>query len=196
MVVGIVALPLVGGCGHRADPLEGAVAPLLTRLDRDHDGRVTAPEYDAVAYASPAFAVADVDHDGALEAAELAALLRTQDPVYFDKRQDFARTGTRHFQSLKPAAAGVYETRTLRDLYRFLAEEIAARGGAPPDDATITAAVATGSLGSPESVAVLAALEAGAAGVGLEFPARLRAGAGTAGATGATGAGAAAGAAP
>jgi hypothetical protein len=157
----------------RPDPLTSGFAPLLTHLDSNQDGAVSSAEYAAVAYAAPAFDAVDANTNGVLDASELSALVRTQDPVYFDNRQEFARQGTRHFQTHRPARPGAYEARILRDLYRFEAAEILARGGNPPDDVAIAKAAATGSLSSPESVLVLEGLNTSAAAVGVELPKRL-----------------------
>lgn len=157
----------------RPDPLMSGFAPLLTHLDSNHDGTVSAAEYGAVAYAAPAFDAVDANRNGGLDASELSTLVRSQDPVYFDKRQEFARQGTRHFQNQRPARPGAYEARILRDLYRFEAAEILARGGNPPDDVAIAKAAATGSLSSPESILVLDGLKASADAVGVDLPERL-----------------------
>lgn len=157
----------------RPDPLTSGFAPLLTHLDSNQDGAVSSAEYAAVAYAAPAFDAVDANTNGVLDASELSALVRTQDPVYFDKRQEFARKGTRHFQTHRPAQPGAYEARILRDLFRFEAAEILARGGTPPDDVAIAKAAATGSLSSPESTVVLEGLKTSADAVGVELPERL-----------------------
>lgn len=153
----------------RPDPVEAGFAPELSRLDRNADGRVDEAEYLRVAFAAPVFAQADLDHDGALGAPELAALVRAQDPVYFDGVQTFAQTGTTALAGQAGADPDARQ-REVRDLLRFEAEEVAARGGVVPDVLQIAAAANTGSLDSAESRAALAQLHAEATRLGLAWP--------------------------
>lgn len=62
-----------------------AVAPARERLDQDHDGRVSAAEYDRVAFSAPPYAKADTNGDGDLDLAELQALVASIDPNGFFK---------------------------------------------------------------------------------------------------------------
>ena len=71
---------LLLSCGGDGWTLEGAVAPTLPVLDRDHDGRVTEAEYARVSFAGPEFSAVDTDGDGAIDVAELRALVDASDP--------------------------------------------------------------------------------------------------------------------
>lgn len=60
---------------------EAAVAPLLSRLDRDGDGRVVQAEYEAVLGKGATITPIDADHDGGLTPDELAAWVATAPPA-------------------------------------------------------------------------------------------------------------------
>lgn len=140
-----------------------------SRLDADHDERVTAAEYEAHLWNGPPFGTADVDGDGDLSSAELATLIAAQQPTVFD--------GFGKLEVIRRGGAGVASPRgQARDTWEVLvwmndALRAAGEPGLAPDD--VAAAVATGHLGSPESASLLAALKPAWEAHGWAWPAGL-----------------------
>jgi hypothetical protein len=92
------ALPLAivavlgGACASPGPWTRAAVlGPARTRIDSDHDGKVSATEYDRVAWHAPAFTEADADGDGNLELTELDTLVKGQDPLAFAEARQHPR---------------------------------------------------------------------------------------------------------
>ncbi|MFH1466951.1 MAG: hypothetical protein ABIO70_21390 [Pseudomonadota bacterium] len=177
-----LALPLAA-CQGAGWTEERALAPFLLALDRDHSGAVGAADWDAVAWAAPPFTVVDRDGDGRLGTAELAAQLRSQDPMSFDAELigDIPPRVGRRGPKRVPArsAAG----RSLLDLSAFLADEVRAAGfaGELPGDGEVWAAVAAGDAADPEVWALWRRYAEAWAAVGLRFPGGLLAAAPAAG---------------
>ncbi len=137
-----------------------ALAPALARLDADGDGTLSAAEFASAAH-GVSFAMLDTDSSGQITTAELAAWMRKADPLTFDGQ--FGRpTPTRTDQHDRDD--------TLDDLLRFLAAELAARGGPAPSATAIQQAAATGQLDSPEVQQLLRTLAADFADAELPFP--------------------------
>lgn len=160
------------------DPtLVAAVAPTLARADRNQDGRVDADEYRSIAYAAPAFAEADRGGDGAFDAADAAALVRATDPTTFDPDTLAHATPPAPVgggaPAPGPAPLGVDpHVADVRQLLRFLREEVVARNPAVPvpTEARITAAARAGTLSGPDVVQILGELHVAWAAAGLSFP--------------------------
>ena len=170
-----MSLLLLFACGPAPSwTYDGALAPTYARMDLDGDGRVVEAEYVRLALAGPAFERVDLDRDGLLSTEELDRLVFLQDPLSFDganERQSWGevdQTETTHPDG--------FERRSLRDLFRSLAEAIRAvdPGAELPDEATIEAAARTRRLESFESRALLLALAQAADDAGAGFPERLR----------------------
>lgn len=70
----------------RASPCEiERVRPLLTAMDLDGDGRVSALEFERLAPPEMPLALYDADHDQRLDARELAVLLMVVDPLWLQR---------------------------------------------------------------------------------------------------------------
>lgn len=131
---------------------EAVLGGVRARLDRDADGRVTAAEYDAARWNGPPFASADTDGSGELSASELAELLVGQSPTAFDGTH--AAPGRRGVaQALLTA-----EQRPVWEVLVWMGDTLRAQDLPGPDPAAVERAVATGSMTSPETRAVLAAM--------------------------------------
>ena len=130
---------------------EGALAPHLARLDRDHDGHVTAAEYEAAAWNGPPFPSADADHDGELSAPELVRLHRTASATAFDHPGAGAplQHATEDFTPT-PAAE-----RAVEEVLVALTDALRAAGDPSVEGLSLHDAVRSASLESPASKAVL-----------------------------------------
>ena len=115
----------------------------------------------------------DSDGDGALCQEEIRQLILRQDPSDFDGQvRDEPDLPVEQPEIFHPDP---WRVRILKELFQFWREEVRTRDpGLPlPDDATITAAAATGTLDSLECEAVLRSLRQACTAVGLSFPERL-----------------------
>lgn len=149
-------------CAQEWSP-EAAMRPTLEQLDRSGDGRVTAEEYERVAWRAPPFPGADE----ALSAAELVALQDAQDPLTFDGTEARGAPDP----ALGPGMSGTMTPaqRHAWELLYVLADEARAAGQAVPADHELDGAVRAG-LASPQGQAVLARLRVAWAQAGLTFP--------------------------
>lgn len=149
---------------------EAALSPLAGRLDTDHDGKVTAIEYERVGYFAPAFGTVDADQDGALSVPELEHAVFLQDPIIFDGSLE----RTPPDLSLGPGVSGTLtaQQRLVWELLTCLRDDAAARRNdlVLPDDLRILRAAETGKVDSEESKAILFELRAAWVEAGLRFP--------------------------
>lgn len=165
-----------------ADPaLLTALAPTLSRLDADHDGRVVAAEYDAHLWHGPAFADVDLDHDGMLGPIELATLFLAQDPSTFDPDERNPLAGLAAAPppppmepALRQAAAGGPEVQgmLLAGVMQWMEAEVHAKDPSrplPPDPA-LYAATRAGRLDDARAQAVFRQLRDAWTAEGLTFP--------------------------
>lgn len=147
----------------------GALASHRARLDADGNGRVEAAEYDAHVWNGPLFGTVDRDADGDLSAAELERLIAAQQPTTFD--------GFSEAEVIHRGGAGIAApTGTARDTWEVIvwmndALRAAGEPGLKPED--VAAAVASGTLESPESAAALATLRPQWEAHGWAWPAGL-----------------------
>ena len=145
-----------------------ALEPALNRLDADHNHRVDASEFAAVAPQLD-FTQLDTNQDGVLSTSELADWMDTSDPLTFDHRFGIPAVSRQQAAALEQTPP---EVRMLLDLFTFLDEEM--MSAAPeiprPGAHRRRAAAQTASLSSPESQAVLDALQVGFLEAGLTFP--------------------------
>lgn len=72
---------LFAACAPDSWSDDAVLAPTLARLDADHDGKVTAAEWNAAAQDGPKFEKVDTDHDKTLSLAELVAYNAATDPL-------------------------------------------------------------------------------------------------------------------
>lgn len=130
---------------------EAALAPHRARLDADHDGRVTAAEYEKTLWNGPPFGTADADGDGDLSVAELEVLVRQQSAVHFD--------GPQGENSVKKGGEGVTlpppEALQVQEFLVWMIDALAAKGQTTPDPALVQAAIHSQRLDSAESKVVL-----------------------------------------
>ena len=165
------ALALLLGCQPAVTPArwtaESALAPHRARLDTDHDGRVSAAEYDRTLWNGPPFPSVDRDGDGDLSAAELAALVQAESPTSFDgpARDDPMRRAAANIRLPSDAERDVWE------LLVWMGDAVRSRGLPGPDPAAVAAAVHSGDLHSAESAAVLGPLRAQWTSLGWTWPA-------------------------
>lgn len=148
---------------------EQALRPALDRVDTDHDGTISAAEYERVAFNAPTFAVADVDGSGGIDVGELEVLLETQNPRAFHAS---ARVPLPNFGAPPGASTVKVEEHGYAWLVlSLLREEILAADPAAvvPDTAQVLAADA-GGLDGPAARALLVQLERSAQTAGLAFP--------------------------
>ncbi|MFT5683499.1 MAG: hypothetical protein ACI8RZ_004431 [Myxococcota bacterium] len=145
---------------------EAALAPTAAL---DGGEALTEASYEQRRYAAPPFAEADADGSGALSSAELAALIRIQDPLTFDRSKPMGALSPETWS--KPFSAPALQ-RSLWELLAFLRAEVAAAnpGAALPDDDALQAAAATEDLYSQSVQEVLLVLKAGHEASGLVFP--------------------------
>lgn len=161
--------PLFVACTAERWAAEGAAQRQLVLFDADRDGRVVAEEYLAHRYAGPPFGAADQDGDGALSAAELLRLGRGQDGRSFDGA---AARPTYPAHSVSEAGLTAAQVSVL-EVLGWMSTGLAAGGQAPLDPAALQAAVDSGDLESPASLACLAALRPGWTALGRPWPAGL-----------------------
>ncbi len=154
---------LLVGCGGEWTTLH-AVEPTLAKLDVDHDGRVTAGEYDRVTFSGPAFAKVDVDGDGALSSEELLTLVLHQDPQRFYQRPGQAQVVPPALPDPRTANVGWCVLESMRQ------EVLAANPGAVVPTADETWAAAQG--GGPALLAMRDRLDAALVAEGLPVPPR------------------------
>lgn len=128
-----------------------ALAPHLSRLDTDHDGRVAAAEYERTVWNGAPFGSVDTDGDGALSAGELATLVAAQDAVAFDHPAGAVPSQ----RALEAVPAVPQENRDVWELLVAMGDALRAAGEAGPDPALVAAAVHSGRLDSEASRAVL-----------------------------------------
>lgn len=118
------------------------------RLDIDHDGRVSAAEYEKTLWNGPPFGSADRDGDGDLSASELEWLIRGQSATAFD--------GPAGLDPVKQGGAGVEippeGVQNMQELLGWMQETLQQAGQTVPDP---TAAMQSGRLDSPETGAWL-----------------------------------------
>lgn len=153
---------LLLACAREWTP-EEAMQPTLDALDRSGDGKVSAAEYDRVAWKAPPFP----SGDDVLSPGALAALQDAQDPLTFDGIEARGAPDP----ALGPGMSGTM-TPTQRhawELLHVLADEARAAGQAVPMDHELDGAVRAG-LASPQGTAVLARLRMAWEGGGMPFP--------------------------
>lgn len=148
-----------------------AVAPTLSRLDGDRDGRIRADELDAVAHGGD-FARLNTDGDAQLSAGELLAWMSAADPLTFDgemMRRPIV------IPDLKAASPPDRRSLLLEELLSFLAAEVrAADPEAPvPTPYHLQQAARTGDIQHPEVQAILRGLHQSYGQAGRPFPAAL-----------------------
>jgi len=149
---------------------EALMASWLQRLDQDGDELLDGSEYRRVAYAAAPLPQVDRDGDGLLGSAELAWLLRHQDPADFDRHE--RRQLPRRPRRLDPSSAPLPEPAAVRYLLAYLDAELAHAGagwsGADPE--LLREALASGIPSSAPSQAVLERYQAAYLAAGLTFP--------------------------
>lgn len=153
---------LLLACAREWTP-EAAVQPTLDRLDRSGDGKVTAAEYERVAWKALPFPAGD----DVLSAAELTALQDAQDPLTFDGIEARGAPDP----ALGPGMSGTMTPaqRHAWELLHVLADEARAAGQPVPPDHELDGAVRAG-LESPQGRAVTARLRSAWERAGLGFP--------------------------
>lgn len=167
------------GCSQGPWTEAAVMERTLTRLDRDHDGRVSGQEYDAVVTIGKHFGEVDVDRNGQMSADELARLIRDQDPLHFDPTPHDGpgrRLGAAAPIDVSPEAAELAQRRAVVvAVIQTLCAELRAVDPAMvlPDEATISEAAAAGTLDTPPARALLVRIQADYQRVGLTFPAAL-----------------------
>ena len=156
----------LAGCGSPTWTATGALDPHRVRMDVDHDGRVTAAEYAPVLWSGPPFANVDADGDGDLGVEELATLFATASPTRFDNAGGGPdrRVGGANKRQLALEQRHVWETLV------WMGDTLRAAERAGPDPVAVDAAVASGSLDSPEARAVLAAMRPDWSAQGWAWP--------------------------
>jgi hypothetical protein len=148
---------------------EAALAPHRDRLDADHDGRVSAAEYDRHRWNGPPFATADTDADGDLSAAELTTLVRAQSPTTFDAPLPQPAVAQGQVASSLPSAA----EQDLWELFVWMADSLRAAGDPAPDPEAVRLAVRSRRVDSAESRALLDTMRPAWLAHGWAWPAGL-----------------------
>ncbi len=159
-----------------------ALAPALTRIDANHDGKVTEDEYAARAILEPTFSMVDTNRDGVLSLGELEALTLGQEPLAYGVAAKTAEQGKYGSGSAGPTNRSAFDMQALGPptetffVLRDLREEVTSvNPDIPvPSDADIALAAASDSLSSEASLRVLAQLEQASTTAGLKFLARFR----------------------
>jgi hypothetical protein len=173
--VGLLAPPSCGTISAWNHPFSS----VIELADVGGDGHLDRADWDRLAYSAPAFGVLDTDGDGALSEPELLAATLAQDAVDFDQaaRHTRAEATTKSPVFTQPEIfhPGTYETRMVRELLVFLADEVrAADPSVPvPPKAELVAAAGSGDPESPPVLAALRALKRCYAQAGLQFPPQL-----------------------
>lgn len=159
---------LLLACAPRWTP-ESALEGHRSRLDANGDGRVEAAEYDAHVWNGPRFGTADRDADGDLSAAELEWLVSAQQPTTFD---GFAEVEVIH-RGGAGIAAPTGKARDTWEVIVWMNDALRAAGEPGVEPEAVAAAVASGTLESPESAAVFATLRPRWEAHGWAWPAGL-----------------------
>jgi hypothetical protein len=131
----------------------GAYEGAHARLDADHDGRVTKPEWDDRVWNGPYFWSADADGDGDVSASELRSLARIQLAHGFDGAPA-SGAGAVDVGPVRPTG----DARDAWEVLVWMSDALRARGVAGLDPATVAAVVDAGGLETPVGAAALAAL--------------------------------------
>lgn len=164
-----------------------AIAPTLAKIDTDHDGAVSAAEWEAVSFHAVPFAAVDTDKSGGIDEAELLTLLVATDPSTMTMPRAGPQTKRGHTRTsaikAEPAAAlnplRVRHERALTTRYALLAIQEELQAAAPdlvlPTRDEVLRTADSGDLRTVESRALLARMEAAADSAKLDFPASLRA---------------------
>lgn len=164
-------IALLLACSQTPWTREAALQPMLSRLDRDADGRVIEAEYTPTAWRAPDFSNADQDGDGGLSVGELDRVVFLQDPNTFDGSLE----RTPPDLSLGPGVSGTMDTqqRLLWELLFVLRDEaLYARPDVRvPGPDVLEAAARTGDIGHSETRRALSELQrAWNISAGLTFP--------------------------
>ncbi len=140
---------------------EDALVGHRTRLDTNHDGNVTQPEYQVVAWSAPPFASADANTDGNLDNGEVVALFLAQSPTRFDdpgRAQSAPQGGNERTRgALSPPFSA--EKRAAWETLFWIADTLRSAGAEAPNAAAIDAAIVSGRLDTDVSIAVLASMQ-------------------------------------
>ncbi len=145
-----------------------ALAPHRLRLDLNHDGRVTKDEYERTLWRGPDFASADLDGDGDLSAPELVHLVQVQSSTAFD-----GPPAAEPAPSGGPHSAPDADQEHVLEVLVLLGDALRSHGLPGPNPDAVAAAVTTGDLNSPETLAVLDTLRPAWLGQGWAWPAGL-----------------------
>ncbi len=154
----LCVLPLLAttACREVWEP-EAAIRPGLEALDSDDDSTLSAAELQQGSPGPSPIANWDADASGGLDSAELLAMVRGNDPLSFDGVVAAATPDPSDGKLVFPYP---HQVRSIRALFRFMAGQVrqAQPSASPPSEAAIEAAAQTGSINSPESLAVAAEL--------------------------------------
>ena len=165
---------LLLACHQEPDPAAVRVfGPWLQQLDRDGDGRVTARDYDEVAFSAPSFTEVDENGDGELDAAELTHLVLSQDPTTFEPGIHQRQSNDISDKSSGSGPANLtHQQIIVQEIFDMLLEDLPRDGSAPPllTEAEVQAAVQTGSMRSASCQALLQRLKSEYDRRGLTFP--------------------------
>jgi hypothetical protein len=167
----VTALLALLACGGPEWTVPGALAPGFARLDADHDGAVSAAEYDRLAWQMPPFAKVDLDGDGAVSPEEMAAWIGETDPR--SVANSLQPEGPKRQRS---AADASVRAGTAWLVVEALRQEVLAVDAAAdvPSDAEMQAIYTLDPVADPAVRPLLARVEAASAKAGLGFPAALQ----------------------
>lgn len=127
-----------------------SVAPFRIFLDLDADGLVDADEYERTRWKGPPYATVDADHDGDASASEILTLFQAQSPTSFDGVTDPDGAAP-----LRPPWSIPVEQRDVWQVLVWMGDALRSRGQPGPDPQAVDAAVLTGRIDSPQTMAVL-----------------------------------------